>query len=213
MSLIAQELEQDGNADRSPTERLVYFSDAVIAIAITLLVLELPVPHGEAVGEAWRSLGEAWQEYLGFLISFIVIGTQWLNHNAVFRNIEWTNRRLGQLNLLWLLTVVVNPFATKLLVSEVSFPMAFTLYAILQALAAVVLVLIMRYAQRHELARPGTSAAYFRVAVARTLTVAAAFLLAIPVAYFTHWAYAIWWAIPTVVGFIRRRRATQSAAA
>jgi hypothetical protein len=67
--------------EKASAERLKFFSDAVIAIAMTLLALELPVPSGETVGEVWRSFGGNWEEYLAFLITFWVIGQQWMNHD------------------------------------------------------------------------------------------------------------------------------------
>src|SRR5689334_1597269 len=118
----------DAEVDKALTERLKFFSDAVIAIAMTLLALELPVPSGETAGEVWRSFGEGWEEYLAFLITFWVIGQQWMNHHSFLRYVERVPHSFVRLNLLWLLTVVITPFAMRTLVGDASFELGFTLY-------------------------------------------------------------------------------------
>ncbi len=70
------------------TDRLEAFSDGVIAIAITLLVLEVRVPEHASVGssdELWRELARLWPAYLGYLVSFVTIGIMWTNHHQIFR--------------------------------------------------------------------------------------------------------------------------------
>ena len=136
-------------------ERLVFFSDAVIAIAITLLALELPVPpsnevHGNA--QVLEYLGDHLAEYLAFLISFTAIAMHWLAHQRVFRYATGIVLRVIQWDLLWLLMLVVMPFTTKMLTSEVdAFQVQFTIYAADQALAALFLVLAFRSLRRNRL--------------------------------------------------------------
>ncbi|MGX6601400.1 TMEM175 family protein [Micromonosporaceae bacterium Da 78-11] len=197
--------EVEAEVAKVSAERLVFFSDAVIAIAITLLALELPLPVGETAAEAWRSLGDRFDEYLAFLVSFAVIGTQWLSHHSVFRYLNRTSRALGRLNLLWLLMVVVTPFATRVLVGETPFVMAFTLYSAVQAASALVMALIVVVIRCGGLSRPGTPSGFYREATLRSFGLATGFLLAIPVAYFTQWAYAVWALVPVLLGFARRR--------
>ncbi|MGO8951013.1 MAG: TMEM175 family protein [Ktedonobacterales bacterium] len=100
-------------------ERLNGFSDAFFAIAITLLVLDLHVPPPSSLTVHHQSLLEAlvdlWPYYLGFLLSFIIIGVVWSNHHALFSYIRRVNHLLILLNLLLLMTIAVLPFATALL--------------------------------------------------------------------------------------------------
>lgn len=99
-------------------ERLVFFSDAVIAIAITLLVIELHVPEiapGRAVEELPGRLLELAPQMRSFVISFLVIGLQWFAHHRMFRAIVRYDRRLLWINLLFLLGVAFLPFPTALL--------------------------------------------------------------------------------------------------
>src|SRR5918997_5982049 len=62
---------------RGAGERLTFFSDAVVAIAITLLALGLPVPEGGTAAEVLRSLADRRYEYLAFLVGFLVVAAHW----------------------------------------------------------------------------------------------------------------------------------------
>ena len=95
--------------DRS---RLEAFSDGVIAVAITLLALDLTVA-GPGHGKLAHQLGEHWPAFLAYLISFFTIGIIWVNHHALIRTIKTVTRTLLFLNLLLLMFVVVIPFATS----------------------------------------------------------------------------------------------------
>jgi len=101
------------------TSRLEAFSDGVIAIAITLLILEVRVPHvneGELDGQSlWSALGDLWPSYLGYGLSFAVIGIMWANHHAIFKHIVRTTHYLVLLNLLLLFMIAFIPFPTALL--------------------------------------------------------------------------------------------------
>ena len=97
-------------------DRLVNFSDAVVAIAITLLILPLVDSAGE-LGEL--SIGalfdRMWPQLLVFGISFAVIGRFWLAHHRAFEHYSGYNAALLWVNLLWLLTIVFLPFPTELM--------------------------------------------------------------------------------------------------
>ncbi|MDP9237647.1 MAG: TMEM175 family protein [Chloroflexota bacterium] len=71
--------------DANGTNRLEAFSDGVFAIAITLLILEIGVPHIGTGDSLWRALWELWPSYLSYAISFVVIGIMWMNHHNMFR--------------------------------------------------------------------------------------------------------------------------------
>lgn len=95
-------------------ERLTFFSDAVFAIAITLLVLEIKVPvvaHGDG-----RALGAAllglFPQYLGFIISFAVIGRFWVGHHRIMSHLQAVDDTLVQRNLALLFAIAFMPFPT-----------------------------------------------------------------------------------------------------
>jgi uncharacterized membrane protein len=95
------------------------FSDGVIAVAITLLVLNIMVPtlaslqlHHESLAHA---LGHQWPAYAGYATSFITIGIIWINHHVMIGRLRRTDHSILILNILLLLTIGVLPFATDLL--------------------------------------------------------------------------------------------------
>ncbi len=100
------------------TERMEAFTDGVIAIAITLLTLDLHVPLHDATigdGQLWRSLLDRWPNFVAFLVSFVVVGIIWINHHTMFAHISRTDSNLVLINTFFLLTVSVLPFTTALL--------------------------------------------------------------------------------------------------
>ncbi|KAB8144944.1 DUF1211 domain-containing protein [Chloroflexia bacterium SDU3-3] len=103
---------------RTPSaERLVAFSDAVIAIVITLLVLEIKVPHVEEGGNAALTMAllNQWPSYLSFIVSFMIIGVTWANHHTMFAHIKRTDHMFLLINLLFLFWIAAIPFASALL--------------------------------------------------------------------------------------------------
>jgi TMEM175 potassium channel family protein len=92
--------------------RLEAFSDGVFAIAITLLVIEIrpPTPaEGESLA---RALWEQWPHYLGYFLSFLVLGVMWLNHHRIFEPAVRVDGIVLVLNLNLLLWAVLIPFPT-----------------------------------------------------------------------------------------------------
>ena len=95
------------------TGRLESFSDGVIAVAITLLVLGLVVPtHPRHLG---HDLGHIWPSYVAYVTSFITIGIIWINHHAMIGRLARADHSILMLNLLLLLTIGVIPFGTGLM--------------------------------------------------------------------------------------------------
>jgi uncharacterized membrane protein len=102
---------------RNP-DRLVLFTDAVVAIAVTLLVLPLVEVVTESKTEGLTALEvitEHRPQIFTFLLSFVVIVRFWLVHHRVFEHVRRYNTRLIQLNLGWLLLIVVLPFPTEII--------------------------------------------------------------------------------------------------
>ena len=93
---------------RGAVERMTFFSDAVVAIAFTLLALELPVPEGATSEEFVHALAEESFVFMTFLIAFAVVGAHWMAHHLVFRYMVGIPPRLMTLNLCWLLLIVVT---------------------------------------------------------------------------------------------------------
>jgi uncharacterized membrane protein len=131
-------------------ERVLFFSDAVFAIVITLLVLELKAPHIDRAvytEEAMRhELFELLPKFLGFVYSFFIVGLLWIEHHRIFRFIVSWDFGLVARNLLFLLFVAFIPFPTALFSENYYSRTAFILYAASFALAALGKLWVWRYA-------------------------------------------------------------------
>jgi uncharacterized membrane protein len=198
----------DPQVEASAAERVIFFSDAVVAIAITLLALALPLPHSTdstTDAQLLRGLADHSSEYLAFIISFAVIGNHWAAHRRVFRYVTRMNQQVGQLNLLWLLMMVLTPFAARLLAGNGGFGVRFGLYALIQVIASACLLLMSRAVTRMHLLRQDVPDRVRHPDNVNSLTIIVMFLLSIPVAFFTAWAFALWAAVPFLTRAIRWR--------
>jgi uncharacterized membrane protein len=149
MSLPAnKDLDHEHYARGYGLDRLIFFSDGVFAIAITLLALDLRLPEGigsRPIGELLFNLGGMWQKYIAYVISFLVIGSFWSAHHRKFRYIRRYNRALLNLNLLVLMVVAFIPFPSSLIsVSSEVIPTVF--YAATMVLGSIMVFFLWKYA-------------------------------------------------------------------
>src|SRR3989454_8014277 len=100
--------------------RVEAFSDGVFAIAITLLILEIRVPHGDH--GLWAGLLALWPSYIAFVLSFVVILIMWVNHHELLRMARSVNYPFLFANGLLLLTVTFVPFPTAVLAQNLATP-------------------------------------------------------------------------------------------
>lgn len=113
-----------------PYERILFFSDAIVAIAITLLALDLKldIPEGEKL--RFIDLVKPWHQYLAFTLSFINIAGFWNTHHQLFIYIKKMDGRLKWYNISWLFYIVTLPFATSVLSTHFNQSAAVFLYAL-----------------------------------------------------------------------------------
>jgi uncharacterized membrane protein len=107
------------NREEFQLERVVFFNDAVFAIAITLLIIDIKVPEFKSIGisdnELLYKLMALIPKFIGFVISFFVIGLYWLAHHRMFKFVKSINHNLLWANLLFLLPIIIMPFSTSFL--------------------------------------------------------------------------------------------------
>jgi len=103
-----------------PTDRLEYFSDAVLAIAATLLATELPKPETDS--GLLEAIAGQWPHYAAFAASFLFICVAWANHHNMFIYIRQTDQYLLILNILFLMFVTLQSFTTGLLARHTGKP-------------------------------------------------------------------------------------------
>jgi uncharacterized membrane protein len=141
---------------QSETSRVEAFSDGVFAIAITLLILEIKVPHRNQ-GPLAAGLLNQWPSYLAYLLSFFFVGIMWINHHRMFTLIKKSDDVLMILNLLLLLGVSVVPFPTEVLAEHLGGPgqkIAALFYNSVWLVVAVIFNVLWRYVvKRHLLDR------------------------------------------------------------
>jgi|WetSurMetagenome_2_1015567.scaffolds.fasta_scaffold16789_2 uncharacterized membrane protein len=138
-------------------ERLIFFSDAVMAIAITLLVLEIRLPDTLPAGglrEALLSLGP---RYVAFAVSFFVIGLFWLGHHRMLTSVHGYDRGFMWVNLVFLFLIAFMPFPTAVLGRFGADELAVDFYAIEVGLASLARTFIWVYAVKRGLTTPGLS--------------------------------------------------------
>ena len=185
----------DPEVEARAADRVIVFSDAVIAIAITLLALALPVPdtsNATTNAQLLDKLGGDWGDYLAFLVSFLIIGGNWSAHRRTFRYVSRLNRQVGRLNMLWLLMMILTP-ARRLLAASGAFGARFTIYALIQVIASACLIQIGRQISRDDLLRADAPAAARHPDNNHDLALIALFLVAIPVAFAINsaWTFAL----------------------
>lgn len=99
-------------------ERIAFFSDAVFAIAITLMAIEIhpPLVHkGDTAEMVWDQFKELLPEFFGLLVSFWLIGSVWLRHHQLFRYVDNFDMRFMSINLWMLFCIILFPFSTSYL--------------------------------------------------------------------------------------------------
>jgi uncharacterized membrane protein len=182
----------DGSAGRhNDTGRIEAFSDGVFAIAITLLIIEIGVPHleDEPPGTTLpQALVGLWPSYLGYVISFLQIGVIWANHHNRFRFIERSDHGLLFLNILFLMCVAFIPFPTALLAEYLERTAseretAGVIYAGTLAVTAVFFTLLWLYAAANRLVDRNLDLSLVRAMTRRYLLGTVAYLLVFVLAY------------------------------
>jgi len=139
-------------AERNPA-RVVFFSDAVFAITVTLLVLNIRLPADDT--NLLHGLVALWPSYLAYALTFLFIGQVWANHHVMFDHIRAADRAVLLLNTLLLMIVAFLPFTTSVLAGALrsghSLRTAAVFYGIAFDATALTFNTVWRYARRHRL--------------------------------------------------------------
>ena len=196
------------------TERTVFFSDAVFAIAMTLLVLDLEVPDGLPPDQVGAALVQQLPHFFSFALSFAVIGSAWLNHHRKFSVIIRYDFRLQVLNLLLLFFVALLPLPTGLL-SEYggrSSPWPVVIYAGVVAGVYTMLNLVWAYAWSARLLAPAVDRSLYLYVLRALLPIPLVFAASIPVAFLVPGIAMYLWLLIIPADIVVHRLASMSAA-
>jgi uncharacterized membrane protein len=135
------------------TNRLESFSDGVIAVAVTLLVLDITVPTPSAHASLAHELAQKWPNYAAYVTSFVTIGIIWINHHAMVSRLREADHMILILNNFLLLTIGILPFATALMAAYLRQPSGEHVAAAVYGGAFLVMAIAFSILNRHILLR------------------------------------------------------------
>lgn len=174
------------------TERVVFFSDAVFAIAVTLLVLDIRLPEGTTDANLTERVVELVPKLGAFAISFVLVVGAWLAHFRRFRLVHRYDPALIRINLVLMFLICLVPFPTAVF-SEHAVPVATAMYGGCLGLIFIVQAWALRSAYRRGLLDPRVDDAWCRARVAEMLWIGIPFVSAIALAWISQpLAYAVW---------------------
>jgi uncharacterized membrane protein len=195
--------------DERGLERLIFFSDAVFAIAITLLALTIQLPAGTPVGGdvpdsvLAAALAEAGKKIFSYVISFLIIGIYWISHHRLFRRVQRYDSRLMLINLVLLMSIGFIPFPTSL-VSEYGNRTAVVFYASSVAVVGLLTALMWMYITYHgRLLDAPLERHEWLVTLARLLVAPVVFLVSIGLAFINTELAKYAWALSALGALIR----------
>ncbi len=201
-------------ASGTTTERLVFFSDAVFAIAMTLLVIDLKVPV-PGTQTPWEIITSQQDDLFAYALSFAIIGLNWMGHHRKFRVIKSHDGPLMIIDLVLLFFVAFLPFPTSLLSDYSGEPVAVVLYAAVVGIIGLLQYAIWQYAWRKGFIEREIDEALYKYVRRNQLLTPIVFGLSIPVAIFLSGVVAMyfWLAlIPVNIGLRLWDARTPSAA-
>lgn len=188
----------DSEEGQSGVGRVEAFSDGVLAIIITIMVLELKAPEEAGVEHLWR----LWPTFVAYAISFAYVGVYWVNHHRLFGHARRATNALVWLNLFLLFALSLIPFSTAYLGAQHFSRDATLLYLatmLLPALAYVPLQNVIRATG----ATTGAAETYHRQTIRKGVAAAAIYLIGVPLTFLSPWLgvgcavlVAILWFLP-----------------
>ena len=195
-------------------DRVAYFTDAVFAIAMTLLIVAVGAPELRGAPESPASLlhplKDMWPELFSFFLAFLLLGRYWMAHHAFFAVLRRVDRRFIWLNLTYLAFVAFLPFPTEIVGSYEQNPISVMLFAITLAAISGLETVLFRHAHRSRLLGRPMSETTYRYGMVQSTTPVVLFLLSIPIAWF--WNPTVAWltwllTVPIDIWVERRQRA------
>jgi uncharacterized membrane protein len=178
-------------------ERITFFSDAVVAIAMTLLVIDLRLPEWltqtATDADLQRALGELARPMFACALSFFVIAMWWFGHHRIFRTLRDVDSRIVALDLVFLGAIVFLPFPTTMIGRFANLTTALVIYAGTNVVAGGSLSLMRLRAERVGLYLPGIPRAQLRRQRLYGLIGPAVFAASIPIAFIAPGFAALSW--------------------
>jgi uncharacterized membrane protein len=199
-------------------DRLAFFTDAVYAIAMTLLVLEVKITpmlrNADDPSMLWSRLGDLVPQLVAFGVAFILLGRYWMAHHAFFASLRAFDRRLMGLNLVYLAFVAVLPFPSALVGEYEQNPLSVIIFAVTLSSISGMETVLFAHAHHTGLLRSTLDRAAFRWEAVASLQPVAVFLVTIPLAFVsTTLTLLSWAAVAPLLGALLNRFKPASLAA
>jgi uncharacterized membrane protein len=196
--------------ERTDLGRIMAFTDGVMAVAITLLVLNLEVPTvpGDELNDA---LVDLIPSLIAYLLAFALVGRFWVLHHRLFETLRAFDSRVMTLNLAFLTLIVLVPFATALFDRYTDEPIASAVLGAILGLAALSHWLAVAYTLRNGMVHEHHRAASEPLVSPIGLGFTVLFLLSVPVAFLSPTAAALMWAATILLHYpLGKMRSTGS---
>jgi uncharacterized membrane protein len=176
--------DDEGGGEGLALGRTLALSDGIFAIAMTLLAFQIQPPdlHGGEIHHLASVLGALGNRYFVYVLSFAVIGTLWLAHHRIFRNVRRADEALMSLNVLFLMAVAALPFPSAVMGLYGSQRTAVVLYASSMAVAGSLLGALLLVARRRRLLTPEATQEGIVASLWNSAATVVVFTLSIPVA-------------------------------
>lgn len=194
------------------TSRVETFSDGVIAIIITIMVLALKLPDVKKENTAWELknyLSDILPYFSGYAFSFLMIGIFWTNHHHMFHLLEKTDEPLLWQNLFHLFWMSLIPFATAMIGANPHLPVSAALYGFVMLMATLSLAIMRSYVVRKKLVHTVQNKVLTKklnlISIrARTKSYIGTliYLISIPLAYVSVYLSYVCFIIPVIIFFI-----------
>jgi uncharacterized membrane protein len=197
-------------------ERVAFFTDAVFAIAMTLLVIEIPRPAGslfdvgdgvsktEAVKRLWHFLVEQDSSFVAYLLAFFILWVVWREHHALMDKVGGLSGPMIGLHFPLLLLVAFLPYTTTIIGHYPDNPLAAAVYTLGVGGVLLSRTLIQWRAYKDDVLLPDVDRAEFRTELTVSVTATAYWFATLAVAWWTPWVLIPWFATSTVASVARR---------
>jgi uncharacterized membrane protein len=206
---MAEPPQRKSEGSTRELDRIVFFSDAVFAIAITLLVLSINVPQissARVAAELPRQLLDLWRNLFSYVLSFLVIFSYWIAHHSIFSLIRGYDRGLMWLNGLFLMFIAFLPFPSALLGEYGGQRLVIALYAGSLAVTRLLLSAVWWYASSgHRLIDSNLNPGLIRLYHIRGVVIPSIFLISIGISFFSVRGATYIWGLLVVGDFVALR--------
>ena len=220
---MSEESSRAGRRERDGVpnvDRLLTLSDGVVAIALTLLVLQLRVPpvshlsNADSASQLAAQLGDDGDQLISYVISFYIVANFWLVHHRVFTQLRGQSEDLAWLNFAFLFTISIMPFASDLIGQYGENPLAVTIFAVNLLLASLATQATLELARRHGLMVKGADPRDRRAGMLRAFGASLVILASIAVAWvnpdLAKYLWLLMALVPRLAVYLANRRADAS---